>query len=91
VFLSVLSFFINYLTSLLCTADGQRETRYLNHCLQRGGTCRYDDCDDGEEQIGTCYHHTMVCYVQEPLCSSSSSSFIKSPLFITKINHTTFP
>uniref|UniRef100_A0A8D2J689 Beta-defensin-like domain-containing protein n=1 Tax=Varanus komodoensis TaxID=61221 RepID=A0A8D2J689_VARKO len=31
------------------------------HCLRRGGICRYDDCSEGEEQIGTCYHHTMIC------------------------------
>ncbi|KYO41022.1 hypothetical protein Y1Q_0012976 [Alligator mississippiensis] len=46
---------------LATTANGQRASRYVNHCLQKGGTCRYDDCEAGEEQIGTCYRQTMVC------------------------------
>ncbi|KAJ6661216.1 hypothetical protein lerEdw1_015353 [Lerista edwardsae] len=42
-------------------ARGQRVARFVSHCLRRGGICRYDDCSEGEEQIGTCYHHTMIC------------------------------
>ncbi|XP_020634519.3 beta-defensin 11-like isoform X1 [Pogona vitticeps] len=46
---------------LVSPGSGQREPRFVSHCLRRGGICRYDDCSEGEEQIGTCYHHTMIC------------------------------
>ncbi|XP_033001422.1 putative beta-defensin 109B [Lacerta agilis] len=46
---------------LVSPGNGEREPRYVSHCLRRGGICRYDDCSEGEEQIGTCYHHTMIC------------------------------
>ncbi|KAL8185068.1 UNVERIFIED_CONTAM: hypothetical protein K2H54_036410 [Gekko kuhli] len=46
---------------LVSPASGERVPRFVSHCLRRGGICRYDDCSEGEEQIGTCYHHTMIC------------------------------
>ncbi|KAH0622894.1 hypothetical protein JD844_025730 [Phrynosoma platyrhinos] len=58
VYLLVALFFVLLLVS---PGSGQRVPRFVSHCLRRGGICRYDDCSEGEEQIGTCYHHTMIC------------------------------
>ncbi|ETE71374.1 hypothetical protein L345_02808 [Ophiophagus hannah] len=56
--LAIVLFFAMLLVS---SGNGERMVRFVSHCLRRGGICRYDDCSEGEEQIGTCYHHTMIC------------------------------